>query len=57
MSSHQIESTTQYERLLVVMAELRERGRRIVEDARQTQHVSADLRLAFDDRMGAPPKP
>jgi hypothetical protein len=41
----------QYEQLLAALAELRERGRRILEEARDARDVSHDLRRSLaDDR-------
>jgi Flp pilus assembly protein CpaB len=44
------EQGSQYERLVVVMAELRERGRRIIAEAQDVRTVSLDLRAVVDAR-------
>ena len=53
MSSHHVptESGTQYERLVVAMAELRERSVRIVAEARAARAKSKDLQLMAESAI------
>lgn len=47
---------SQYDRLVVVLAELRERGRRILAEAQSARNVSIDLRHALGDQSHAQPE-
>jgi hypothetical protein len=54
MSSQQLEADagTQYDRLLAVMADLRERGAKILADAQSAQAVSRGLGAGIDPATG-----